>query len=483
LISRQKFLEYLEVNNTQQALQTLREEVAPVSRDPTQLHKLASLIMCTDAQTLHKRAKWDGAKGNSRRELINDLHKYIPASLMVPENRLEKLLLQAIEYQKERHMVDDDHLMAGESEISLLKEDVYPLHVAPRDTVHMFEDHTDEVWYAQFSPNGRYLATCSADRTALIYDLSKIHSIWKHLDPKHKKKFTANHDSDFDKIIPVTCSGHTDKVTFVSWNPTNDKLLTCSEDKTVKMWNLQGQCLHTFSRHRDSVCSAQWAPDGSFFISAGSGSDRTFYKWDSQSYECLSKFTADYRIHDFALCPKKGDRICAVTSNRIHVFHLNDSLDHFTLQEGASITCVVLSNCGRYALCSLSSNTSGISKTPVDLNNNVQSETRIKPKIHLWDLNERRLVKEFAGHDQTKYVLRPCFSAYPRRVFVCCGSESGDIYIWNCDDGTLVNNMPLSAHVSAVNCVCWNEQGRVMASASDDGSVRVWARIDRVKEI
>jgi len=498
LIARQKFLEYLESKKLKQALKVLREEVAPVCRDTNQLHKLASLIICTDTQILHKRAKWDGAQGNSRKELINDLHKYIPPHLMVPENRLEKLLLQAVQYQKERHMIHDgDHegFMEGfDSEISLLTEDIQPARAAPRDMVCVLEDHKDEVWFAQFSPNGRYLATCSTDKTALIYDLSKIPEVWKHLNIKsniQQQDMEIEADGQTDDK-PVVCTGHTDKVTYLSWSPSSDKLLTCSDDLTIRLWNVQGQLLQTFSKHRESVCAVHWSPDGSFFVSAGSGSDKTFFKWDAQTYETLDRYTADYRIQDFALDPKYGDRVCAVSGNRLHVFHLSDSTNHFTLQDSTSITCVTLSHDGRYALCSLSSNSSYISKATVAENiangnhgRNTDAETfdRFKAKIHMWDLNERRLVREFTGHEQTKYVLRCCFSAYPRFAFVCCGSEDGGIYIWNTEDGTLLNDMPLKAHINTVNSICWNEHGRVIASAGDDCSVRIFVQVDRVKEI
>lgn len=494
LIGKQRYLECLEESDSKQALEILRDQVTPHSNNPTQLHKLASLLTCTSLDNLYRRANWDGRSGMSRRELLNDLHRYISPSLMVPENRLEKLLMQAIYYQRENHMIDSSEATAGDIEISLLQEDVHPSHVAPCKCIYTFEDHKDEVWGVQFSPNGRYLASCSADRTAIIYDLSANKSIYKHVEHINHTRRTQQSTSRSDEVnggdfdfIPIVCEGHVGKVTSLAWNPTSDRLLTCSEDKTIRLWNTGGACLHTFSKHKNAICQVGWSHDGKYIISA-STVDKTFLKWNATTFECMEKYSADYQIQDFVIRPKAIDRMCAVTSNRIHVFHLENHEDQFTLQDSLSIASAVFSNCGRYLLCSQSSNSSAIAQSTetVSLESAESSSTNTSTdhlaKLHLWDLNERRIVKEFTGHKQTKYVLRPCFSSYPSRAFVCCGSEDGSIYLWNAEDGTLLQDMPLCGHVGPVNSVSWHPKAQIIASASDDGTVRLWGSTSSIRK-
>jgi len=496
LVARQKYLECLEKGQLQSALKTLREELTPVCRDSNQLHKLACLVICSDVQSLKTRAKWDGSTGNSRKELINDLHRYIPAHLMVPENQLEKLMLQAVQYQKDRGTSSTNILTSSiGSDISLLSEDVHLVDHVPRDLIRVLHDHTDEVWFAQFSPNGRYLSTCSADGTALIYDLSLMPDVWKHLGLKKRDKVAAassdhaqnSASTNTNHVNPVVCSGHNGKITHLAWSPNSDRLLTVSDDVTINLYDTQGKKLHTFQKHEEGICAVRWSPDGSFFVSGGV--DRKFVKWDARTFECLGYFLSDYRIQDFDLDPVSGDIICAVSDNLLHVFQLSDSSIQFTLQDSGSISSVQLSHDGRYALCSLSSNSSSLSKATLAENEadgvrlTPEELDKIRAKIHLWDLRDRRMIKEYTGHEQSKYVLRCCFSAYPRRLFVCSGSEDGGVYIWNTDDGALVKDMPLKGHTGTVNCVCWNNSGRVMASVGDDATVRIYARVDRVKEI
>jgi len=38
--------------------------------------------------------------------------------------------------------------------------------------VQILESHTDEVWFLQFSHNGKYLASSSKDQTAIIWEVN-----------------------------------------------------------------------------------------------------------------------------------------------------------------------------------------------------------------------------------------------------------------------------------------------------------------------
>lgn len=431
LVYRQKYLELLEQKNTREALQVLRTELAPVTRDVEQLHKLTALVMCQDVKDLYKRAKWDGANGESRQELLDDLHKYISPSLMVPKDRLQKLLLQAVNKSNDG------------KPISLLQEEIPPTKLVPRECIHVFEDHTDEVWYVTFSPNGKYMATSGADRTLIIYDIE-----------------------NYKKAKPLVCKGHTDAVSVVAFSPDSTMILSGSNDKKIKLWDVAtGECKKTFSKHKDIVVAVSWLPDNKHFISGGGGNDRTIRRWDISTGEQVELWKMNYRIHDLAVTPD-GTRLVVVGAHKkiIVYFPLNRN-QNFTLLESEYITSLSLSPCSRYALCNISRDESFGGKGGV----------------HLWDLEERRLIREFSGHSQTKFVVRSSFGG-KNNCFVASGSEDCKVYIWEKNNSRLIDT--LSGHVSSVNCVAWNPKDPFMfASASDDNSVRLWGHVDKVKEI
>lgn len=74
-LRQQKFLELLETQSSSKALLVLRTELTPLGQDTHKLHFLSSLLMCASPQDLKAKANWDGADGESRKELLSDLSR------------------------------------------------------------------------------------------------------------------------------------------------------------------------------------------------------------------------------------------------------------------------------------------------------------------------------------------------------------------------------------------------------------------------
>ena len=93
---------------------------------------------------------------------------------MLPPKRLESLLSQAIEYQQEQCTY---HVKPGKlsiEDVTLLEDHACTKQTLPCVTIQILADHTDEVWYCKFSPDGTKLATGSKDGNLCIYDLDMV---------------------------------------------------------------------------------------------------------------------------------------------------------------------------------------------------------------------------------------------------------------------------------------------------------------------
>jgi WD40 repeat protein len=113
---------------------------------------------------------------------------------MLPPKRLESLLSQAVELQQERCTY---HVKPGKltlDDVSLLKDHACTKYVIqntrqligllyktfstrqtfPCVTIQTLTEHSDEVWFCKFSPDGTKLATGSKDGYLHIYDVDMV---------------------------------------------------------------------------------------------------------------------------------------------------------------------------------------------------------------------------------------------------------------------------------------------------------------------
>ena len=131
--------------------------------------------------------------------------------------------------------------------------------------------HTGEVISATFSPDGLRLATCSADRTAKVWDARTGEEL-------------------------LTLKGHMGKVNFGRFSLDAAGLATISEDATVKVWDLRSSkellTLHaqgSVPRLGMGIEDVAFSPDGQRLATMGVGPlfNEPVQVWDIRSGQRL----------------------------------------------------------------------------------------------------------------------------------------------------------------------------------------------------
>ncbi|KIM79679.1 hypothetical protein PILCRDRAFT_74055 [Piloderma croceum F 1598] len=425
-IGQQKYLELLEAGKTTLALQVLRNELAPLNVAQDQLHFLSGLMMCSDPTDLRQRAEWDGASGTSRRELLTVLQRYVPASIMIPQRRFSTLLQQAQSHQRQQCVYHNSPL--DSKAFSLYEDHQCDKDVFPGTTTAILDVHVNEVWNIEWSHDGSYLASASKDKTAII---------WRIDDPSirdYTAKFVLR-----DHSFPVGC---------LAWS-LDDSILLTGADNEIRMWNTKtGVCtlvLDSQHGHQETVAALSWLPDGSGFISGGL--DRRIILWDAEGNFKDSWGETAIRVTDLAITPDLT-RVVAVGIHYLYDLATKQTELSFPLE--GELSSVKISRDSRYALV-----------------NRTQNE------IYLYDLHSGRLARKFAGQRQGKHVIRSCFGGIDGN-FVVSGSEDGNVYVWQCDTGILLETLPGHGEGS-VNSVAWNPTNeRMFATCSDDHTIRIW---------
>jgi WD repeat-containing protein 26 len=209
-IRQQKYLELLEEGDNPRALRVLRSQLTPLRHDTDRLHSLSALLFCKSAEALRTRAEWDGAKGTSRHALLSQLSKCISPSVMLPEDRLAGLLQQVKQRQ-----IDTCLYHTAASSPSLYSDHFCDKTKFPSELALTLTDLEGEIWQILFSNSGKWLAACGGIAELVVWNV-----------PEFSVAATLVHDNE-----------HKTMLTNLSWSPDDSYLVSCSKDRTAKIWD------------------------------------------------------------------------------------------------------------------------------------------------------------------------------------------------------------------------------------------------------
>lgn len=356
--------------------------------------------------------------------------------------------------------------------------------------------HINGVWRASFSPNGKFLATASRDNTVKLWNLNPQSLFGHTLDvfqvkfsPDGKTLATASKDGtvklwSFDpqdiRYIHYlkTLKLHDNFVTAVSFSPDGSTIATASADTTAKIWNLDGKLLKSLDGNKEDPNLWMW--DVSFIDGrtiATASSDKTAKLWTFNKE--LPIFTINHDATVRGLSFSRNGKILA-TGSRDNIVKLW-SLDGENINQiGEDIktghkkwlmsvslspsgdTLATASRDGSVKLWSLG----GGEITPVEITPKVQSS---EPKI--CRDSDSKICHNFS-------IISVDFN--PQGNLLATASEDETVKLWNLE-GRLLNTF--FGHIGGVLDATFSPDGKFIASSGRDGRVIIWNRDHKLEDV
>jgi eukaryotic-like serine/threonine-protein kinase len=279
-----------------------------------------------------------------------------------------------------------------------------------------------------FSPDGRRLVSAGLDQTVKVWDATTG-----------------------DEVL--TLRGHLDSIVSVAFSPDGSKLASASVDNTVRVWDaspLEGEPTpeyRTLPGHQGAVTDVAFHPTDERIL-VSTGTDGTVREWDFQAGTELRdrRRTTDGR-RPLVAYSRDGRRLAVAAGH--HPTQVWDTTTGTKLAafpgHTAAVSCLAFSPDGRHIA---SADTDSI--------------------VRVWDATTAQEV--WVVEDQ-EWPSRLAFSPDGRHLVLGSSDSTIRVLDWKNRDERSARRLP---HAGRVVGVAFSREGKRLASASWDRSVKVW---------
>jgi WD40 repeat protein len=310
--------------------------------------------------------------------------------------------------------------------------------------------HGSRVTALAWSPNGKWLASASYDKTVRVWDAT-------------------------NGAYLLTYKEHHERVNALAWSPDSTKLVSASHDGTVRVWNaLSGTPIVTYSGHAGPVNAVAWSPvfsaNGTVLPShiASGGTDKTVHIWDSSQGINQSIFRSHTdAVYAVAWSPD-GKRVASAGEDRCvlvwYPVKEQSKKSFFT-----TLTSLLSTQRDILKMQSHDGRVNGLAWSP-------DSKYIASASSDHWVL----IRDAFAGTTAYSYGIgrkgmKNCVAWAPNGKHIASGGNDKTVELWSTT--TKSSSFVYHGHVGYVTAIAWSPDSTRIASAGVDRIIQVWQAV------
>lgn len=282
-------------------------------------------------------------------------------------------------------------------------------------------------------------------------------------------------------------TAHRKSVQSLAFTPDGHQLVSCSDDRTIKVWSLaDGRCIHRLNGHSESVVALALTPRGNLIASASR--DKTIRLWSLPDGKFVRSLPGPALTEALVITPDGQTLISASWNKPIQFWSLPDGkLTNSLTNNPSVIYALAVSADGKLLASSGSNNSVNLWTLPGGIRHKDLAGHSPKVKsiafapagrliasggsdktIILLDVEDVRFRRELHGHSASVGAL----VALPQGGLLVSGSWDHTLKLWSIPEGE--NLKTFVGHHDQVNCVAVSPDGTTLASGDRQGVILLW---------
>ncbi|MFH1197783.1 MAG: NB-ARC domain-containing protein [bacterium] len=285
-----------------------------------------------------------------------------------------------------------------------------------------------------------------------------------------------------------TLEGHTDTVSSVSITPDGKRAVSGSWDKTLRVWDIEsGECLRTLEGHTDDVSSLSITPDGKRAVS-GSW-DKTLRVWDIEIGECLRTLEGHTgTVSSVSIIPDGKRAVSGSWDKSLRVWEIESGECLRTLEgHTRGVSSVSITPDGKRAvsgsfdrtlrvweiessecLRTIERHTDGVFSISITPDGKRAVSGSWDKSLRVWEIESGECLRTLERYTDDVSSL----SITPDGKRAVWGSLDKTLRVWDIESGECVRT--LEGHTDGVSSVSITPDGKRAISGSLDKTLRVW---------